>query len=340
MASEKSFITPLSRRLLVIYFSGLLLFSILILILIWNPIQGSLTAYKTQHQTILGPGKNMTQITVTKNSSTSSELRNVTKNIFIKDGNITTTIENITRKPLTGQAWNTDAELVFTNPEIRLIIFSTFFGVIGASVHGIGSLTAWISTRKLEGGWEIWYLTRPPIGAALALITYLILRAGFVSGGPTAISDFGVAAISALVGLMQDEMTTKLRDIFDTLFGIKKPSHEKGEEPIKKNQVSIGFPDDQKTEVKVGESIELKSKVANEDGTPVAKAKVLFLIDNINIAEFVGTGDKSKIDIDTDSMGLAVAKIKGLNVGKVTVTTTTKVAEVESKNNLIIKIVQ
>ena len=93
-----------------------------------------------------------------------SDIRNVT--IVKHTQNRNTTTSNITTKPLLGQAWNTDPEIVLTNPEIRLVIFSTFFGVIGASVHGIGSLTAWISRGKLEAGWDIWYLTRPPIGAS------------------------------------------------------------------------------------------------------------------------------------------------------------------------------
>jgi hypothetical protein len=199
---KETIMSPLNQKLLVVYFSALILISIFLLILIWNPIQGSLTAIKSQKQVINKPGENMS-IEEVKNSSSSSDKRNLT--IITKNQNIKTTEMNITTKPLTGQAWNTDPEIVFTNPEVRLIIFSTFFGVIGASVHGIGSLTSWMSRGKLEAGWEIWYLTRPPIGACLALITYLILRAGFVSGGPTAISDFGVAGLSALVGLMQDE---------------------------------------------------------------------------------------------------------------------------------------
>jgi hypothetical protein len=66
----------------------------------------------------------------------------------------------------------------------------------------------------------------------MAVITYLILRAGFISGSPTTINDFGVAGISALVGLMTDEITRKLRDVFDTLFGIAKPKGEKGRSPL------------------------------------------------------------------------------------------------------------
>jgi hypothetical protein len=50
----------------------------------------------------------------------------------------------------------------------------------------------------------------------------------------TAINDLGVAAISSLVGLMTDEMTKKLRDIFDSLFGIAKPEAEEDEGSITK----------------------------------------------------------------------------------------------------------
>ena len=179
-----------------------------------------------------------------------------------------------------------------------------------------------------------------PYRRALALITYLIIRAGFVTGGPTAINDFGVAGMSALVGLMEDEMTTKLRDIFDTLFGIKKSAEEKGDEPIKVNRTSIVFPDDQKTEVKVTDLIELKAKVINADGIPVENAKVVFAIDDASNAEFVGTADKSKADVDTDSTGTANVKIKGLKSGVVTITTTTKIGDLDFINKWLIKIIQ
>jgi len=105
------------------------------------------------------------------------------------------------------------------------------FGVLGGSTHAIASLTAWISMDKLNKGWGWWYFSRPFIGAAMAVITYLVLRAGFISGSPTAINDFGVAGFSALVGLMTDEITRKLRDVFDSLFGIAKSKGEKGDSP-------------------------------------------------------------------------------------------------------------
>jgi hypothetical protein len=36
------------------------------------------------------------------------------------------------------------------------------------------------------------------------------------------INDYGVAGISALVGLMTAQMTQKLRDVFESMFGIDK----------------------------------------------------------------------------------------------------------------------
>ncbi len=47
-----------------------------------------------------------------------------------------------------------------------------------------------------------------------------------------ALNGFGVAGISALVGLMTPQITRKLRDVFDQFFGIGKSEAEKGDEPV------------------------------------------------------------------------------------------------------------
>jgi hypothetical protein len=53
----------------------------------------------------------------------------------------------------------------------------------------------------------------------MALIFYLVLRAGLVStqGGAADLSPFGVEAIGALVGMFSSEAAEKLRDVFETL---------------------------------------------------------------------------------------------------------------------------
>jgi hypothetical protein len=151
------------------------------------------------------------------------------------DKKMKTTTQNVTVTPLAGQHFKLVpyTSYVLTNREIRLVIIATLFGVLGGAAQGISSLTAWLSRDKLYKGWGWWYFSRPYIGAAMAVITYLVLRAGFISGAPTAINDFGVAALSALVGLMTVEITQKLRDVFDSFFGIQKDEGEKGESPEK-----------------------------------------------------------------------------------------------------------
>jgi hypothetical protein len=296
------------RLILVIYFSALITISIVCLVFVWNPVQGSLTAIKMEKRIINGPGKNQKFITDIKNSSSSSDKRNVTSIIYSVNNN-TTRIENITIKPLSGQAFGTDPEIVFTNPEIRLVLFSTLFGIIGASIHGIGSLTAWITTNKLQAGWGIWYLTRPPIGAALAIITYIIIRAGLVTGGPTSISDFGVAGISALVGLMTDEMTAKLRDVFDSLFGIKKSEAERGESPVKKKTKRVEL-SAKTNSISINEKLNVNSKITKSDGTPAASDPVNFVINDSSIVAFTGASDQK-----TNNDGIATVEIQGKKTG-------------------------
>jgi hypothetical protein len=306
---------PMSNRfrlIFALYFCVLIIASLVSLVFIWNPIQGSLTAIKTEKRVINGPGKDKMFIIDIKNSSSSSDWRNVTSIRYGggNNNNNTVRIENITRKPLSGQAFGTDPEIVFTNQEIRLVLFATLFGIIGASIHGLGSLTAWISTDKLQAGWGIWYLTRPPIGAALAIITYIIIRAGFISGagGPAAISDFGVAGISALVGLMTDEMTSKLRDVFDALFGIKKPEAEKGESPVKKTK---GLELNAKTNIiSVNEKLDVTAKIIKKDGSPATGVLTSFAIDDNSIIGFTGAAIQK-----TNNEGIATVEVQGKKIG-------------------------
>ena len=108
------------RIILAIYFCTLITTSIVILVFIWNPIEASLTAIKTEKRVINGPGNDKAFITDIKNSSSSSDWRNVTSIKYVGGSNNNTVrIENITKKPLSGQAFGTDPEIVFTNQEIR-----------------------------------------------------------------------------------------------------------------------------------------------------------------------------------------------------------------------------
>ena len=61
------------RLILAVYFSALITASLISLVFIWNPVQGSLTAVKNETRVIDGPGTDKTIIKDIKNSSSNSD---------------------------------------------------------------------------------------------------------------------------------------------------------------------------------------------------------------------------------------------------------------------------
>ena len=313
---------------LVIYFFVLIGVSVYVLLYIWNPVEGSLRTLKIQNTTTTSPDKSDTRTTIVNDTAIKKQEIIITKS---KEGNTTERKENTSVMPITGRWLSTDPESLFTNREIRLIILTSIFAVLGSSAHGIASVTTWIGQNKLERSWTAWYFVRPPIAVAIAIIVYLAFRAGFVTTGEGAsvVSDFGVAAIGALVGLLTDEATTKLRDIFDTLFGIRKPEEEKGDVAARVRGAKITL-EPNKTEVKVGDILDLNAKVFKSDGRLADKVKVHLAILKNAIAEFVDTlppPAKDAVDKETDPKGVATIKVKGLSAGETPVTGTATVEE-------------
>jgi hypothetical protein len=104
--------------------------------------------------------------------------------------------------------------------EVLLILIVIIAGGLGSFIHGATSLVSYIGNRKIVKSWAWWYILRPFIGSALALIFYFVIRGGFfsISAGVEAISHFGIAATAGLVGMFSKEAIDKLRELFVTLF--------------------------------------------------------------------------------------------------------------------------
>src|SRR5205807_1797066 len=73
---------------------------------------------------------------------------------------------------------------------------------------------------QLKRSWMCWYMLRPCIGIALALLFYFVFRGGLLtaSSGTAELSVFGIAAMSGLAGMFSRQVMDKLRDICDTAF--------------------------------------------------------------------------------------------------------------------------
>src|SRR6185369_11055703 len=77
-----------------------------------------------------------------------------------------------------------------------------------------------LGNNAFNKNWTWFYLLRPAIGMALALVFYFAIRGGFLSttGGAKDINPYGIAALAGMVGMFSKQATDKLGEIFSTLF--------------------------------------------------------------------------------------------------------------------------
>jgi hypothetical protein len=104
--------------------------------------------------------------------------------------------------------------------DVVLIAMVLVVGALGALV-GVSRRFLYYAIRDELTVRDAWsYVMRPFQGSMLALIVYFTLRGGYLGQDQTApVNPYGVAALSALVGLFTRHAVSKLTDVFDTLFG-------------------------------------------------------------------------------------------------------------------------
>ena len=114
---------------------------------------------------------------------------------------------------------------VMLAPEQRFLLIVILAGALGSYIHTATSFADFLGNRKLFTSWAWWYLLRPFIGMALALVVYFAVRGGLIgaSTGASGLSPFGVAAIAGLSGMFSKQATDKLREVFENLFKTEKP---------------------------------------------------------------------------------------------------------------------
>lgn len=107
-------------------------------------------------------------------------------------------------------------------PEVLLLFIVFLSGIIGACVWGIYVLAQHFSAAQdFDKAWVAWYLTRPFIGAGLAVIVYAVIRGGIVpaGSGASSVSVVGVSAMAFLVGLFAENAVHMLHKAADSIFG-------------------------------------------------------------------------------------------------------------------------
>lgn len=104
---------------------------------------------------------------------------------------------------------------------------------IGSSITTVMGYLKHASDQKdFDPAYSAWYIGRPVTGALLGLLFYFILRGGFIALGTnssTQFDDFALAGAGGLVGLFSKNALEKLREIFDVIFRLEKPTGQTDE---------------------------------------------------------------------------------------------------------------
>jgi hypothetical protein len=106
--------------------------------------------------------------------------------------------------------------------EVRLFYVVALAGALGGLAHALRSLFWYTGNRALKSSWVLMYGLLPFVGAALAVITYMVLRGGVVlvstQTSADVVNPFGYAALAGLVGLFSSEAAEWLRNVFAQVF--------------------------------------------------------------------------------------------------------------------------
>jgi hypothetical protein len=113
--------------------------------------------------------------------------------------------------------------LLPASSEVRLLLLVIVAAALGSYIHAATSFVSYVGNDSLVMSWAWWYILRPFIGIALALVFYFVIRGGLLAGGTGAgeISVFGISAVAGLVGMFSKQATDKLGEIFNNLFSTK-----------------------------------------------------------------------------------------------------------------------
>lgn len=103
-----------------------------------------------------------------------------------------------------------------SSPWHTMMAMTALVGAMAGTIHGLASLVAHAGSGDLHASWTAFYLARPFVGGAMAVVTYLVLKSGI--GGFDVKNDVTLLAWAALAGLYSQPALDKLKELFHTLF--------------------------------------------------------------------------------------------------------------------------
>lgn len=104
---------------------------------------------------------------------------------------------------------------VFTPQKTTILLIIVILTAVIGSAATMGlTFSNRLGHNELEKGWGWWYATRPFTAAAIGVLAYALVQAGFFGAGSTSNSNLLAAAtIGGLAGLFTDQLLQKMRSV-------------------------------------------------------------------------------------------------------------------------------
>jgi hypothetical protein len=135
-------------------------------------------------------------------------------------------------------AANQQTKLVLDQGELLWAVMLA--GGIGSYIHGVNSFVTYVGNRSFVVSWMPWYVLRPFMGIAMAVIFYVVVRGGVLvmSGGVSAVDPYAMMTVAALAGMFSKQASDKLAEVFDTLF--RSRADDERADKLEKPELKLG----------------------------------------------------------------------------------------------------
>jgi hypothetical protein len=143
----------------------------------------------------------------------------------------------------------------------RLLVFVMLMGALGSMLYFSSSFAAYVGNRTFRSSWLWFYIARPFVGAALAVIFFFIAGSGILNSPASASNLMPIGVIAALVGLFSDRAVRKLSDVFDVIVATKDDRDDKLKDSNAGEKVTTAAKPEQGT----------SPKIASTEPTEIAK---------------------------------------------------------------------
>lgn len=196
-------------------------------------------------------------------------------------------------------------------PEAYMLLMIVCVGALGGSLHGMRSLADYVGARQLKRSWICYYLLLPVNSAMIALVFYLIIRAGFYSPSATADTAAIMLGLAVLVGLFSEAAMEKLKKIAVALLAEPPQRPDKIEEVPSPDLQGLSPP---KGSTQGGDSFKLEGRRFSDDAEVTfngLKAAVFSRIGDTSITVTTPEHAAGPVDVEVVNPGDKKSKLSG-----------------------------